>query len=134
MNYSWMLSLVLLLVACSKENRLERQLEKRTGKWDITAYSKNYYVHGQLEETEPISFSEAYMIFDEDGSMVLAIDEDVLGGTWGNTKDQLFFTGANGAFVFDIEKESKDEMTLEHTYERTDTTRKTNLFRIKRKK
>lgn len=113
--------LLIGLASCSKEKRVENQLTKKDGKWDVKSVEYRYYLAGSVQEsaTYPATGS---MQFKKNGSFFMNI---VIGagfsltssGTWTNTEDQINLLANGQASIIEIkEGPKKDKLVLVENY------------------
>jgi hypothetical protein len=113
--------LLIGLASCSKEKRVENQLTKKDGKWDVNSVEYRYYLGGSVQEsaTYPATGS---MQFKKNGSFFMNI---VIGagfsltssGTWTNTEDQINLLSNGQASIIEIkEGPKKDKLVLVENY------------------
>lgn len=107
----------LILAACSKENRIERNLWKKGGDWDITYYNYSFGTPGFSYTNE--SFNDCgNMNFNEDGTGTATFyingQTEVVAFTYSNTEDKmtLVYDGSS-AQVYSLNWK-KNVITLEY--------------------
>jgi hypothetical protein len=120
-NYAFLIGMVLLIQACSKEKKVKRFLKSGTGEWQVTAVNQKFYKNDTLKTDETYSPSEKY-VFDEHGNFAkvdyLDADQTIvywkIGGKWTNKADVLVLTYSSGYEVeIKILSIKKKEMMLE---------------------
>lgn len=84
--------LVIGISSCSKEKRIERQLEKKEGKWRIASLDYRYYVSNELQAAG--TYANAGKIeFGKKGTFTMTISingvPETSVGTWTNSKDEI---------------------------------------------
>ncbi len=106
--------LFLGLQACSKEKQIERSLQKRDGKWNITQLTYESYANGVLIDSY-IEYNNGYFIFEKDGSYIwksnssFSLDPD---GQWTNDASKITLKRNNYNEEYSIVESSKNKMTL----------------------
>lgn len=105
----------LLAQSCSKDKRIERSLEKKDGKWNISKYTYEEYANGSLSDSETY-LNAGNIVFDDNGVLIwtFIIDGDVemFGGQWSNDDESITLIIDGDAIKFDILERSRKEMKL----------------------
>lgn len=109
----------LLISSCKKEVKIEKNLWKKDGEWNIESYyskQESTYTPDNFEST----FNNAgTYTFNENGSgsYVLTFGGDSESGsfTYSNTEDKITFIIDNETKVFDIVEWKKNEMKITYT-------------------
>lgn len=126
-----LLAIVFLgLSACSKEKKIERSLIKKDGIWDVVNVHRLSYNNDGSVHSESNSDNYATFVFLKKGKFEWytfnSSTELVHEGIWVNTDDELMITRpkslipGNDAWVFEIVKQSKNEMTLHRISKKPD--------------
>src|SRR5690554_3673895 len=104
----------LLFVACSKENRIEKNLWKKGGEWNIESYQETYTNNEKPEDNYSETIVNAGTFkFDKDGSgtMVFKDGNDAYSEsiTYTNTETELTIFDSDGyGMIFDLDWERND--------------------------
>lgn len=116
-----LLSIVALgFTGCSKEKRIEKNLVRKEGKWNVQTYDYKYYYSNTYYPNESFSYSNAgNIVFEKNGTYIWTFtadgSSDISTGTWSNTADELTLIEDSDALKFKILDESRKEMKLEYT-------------------
>ncbi len=109
------LSLILLLVSCSKEKQIARHLGKKNGEWNIEQYNSENYENGVLKSSTSAENVGSF-IFDSQRVKITLEAPNVpfqkYTSAWSNTKKTLTISSVGFPLVFIIVSESKKEITL----------------------
>lgn len=118
--------LLIGLASCSKEKRVENQLTKKGGKWDVRSVEYRYYMGGSVQESATYP-ATGTMEFRKKGTYFLSI---VIGGgvslsssgTWTNTENQINLLSNGQPSVLEIKDgPKKGKMVLVETYSYPDS-------------
>jgi hypothetical protein len=121
-------AVMLVLASCSKEKKIEKQLVRKDGKWEVTNLQYRYYLNNELEGAN--SFVNAGTIeFNKKGSFVMTLtlsgSTQTTAGTWTNSEDKITITVNGETTVLRIDKApKKGEMDLEEVIDYNDTNEK----------
>lgn len=121
------LLVTLVITSCSKENRIEKNLWKKGGDWNINYYS---YSYGSDNPTSPIFPVETHAYdncgsfhFGKDGSGTITFTGDgsteTAAFTYSNTENELTIIVDNVAQVYKMDWE-KNVMTISYDKPTTD--------------
>ncbi|AEA44421.1 hypothetical protein [Fluviicola taffensis] len=116
------------LASCSKVKRVENQLTKKEGKWDVKSVDYKYYLDGSVEESDNYP-ATGTMEFKKNGSFFLNIFLGVVpltsSGTWTNTEDQITLIANGQPSVLKItDGPKKGKLVLVETYSYPDSNEK----------
>lgn len=112
--------LLIGLASCSKEKRVENQLTKKDGKWEIRSVEYRYYLNGSVQQSATYP-ATGTMEFKKKGSFIL---NAVVGtglyltssGTWTNTENQITLLSDGQPSILEIKDgPKKGKMTLVET-------------------
>lgn len=139
----------LLFVGCKKENRIEKNLWKGGGKWNIESIEyRETSSHFPADNYSEVTLNAGTMSFTKDGKASIILEEDndayIDHYTYQNTEDKLTLFDEDGdGIILDLEWK-RNEFTLSmkssHTYETLDenfspiTVTSTSSTKIKCKK
>ncbi|MCC6702205.1 MAG: hypothetical protein IT221_11825 [Fluviicola sp.] len=131
-----LLSTVFLLGACSKEQRIERWMHRKDGKWSIQSRSYQYFQDGVVMDSDYATNAGSF-VFDKNGSVIYNYvdvgESGSQGGTWTNTEDAISFIFNGEVVEMKISDESKKEMTLTWTEDYPSTGEKeVTVFKLAR--
>ena len=108
---------LITLSSCSKETRIEKNLWKNGGEWNVESYSAK-----QTSTFAPDNFDETQVnigtyTFNENGTGIYKnIGElESLDFTYSNTENKLSFTIGNNSQVYDIVEWKKDNIKFSYT-------------------
>ena len=108
---------LITLSSCSKETRIEKNLWKKGGEWNIESFSAK-----QTSTFAPDNFDETLVnigtyTFNENGTGIYKnIGElEPLSFTYSNTENKLSFTIGNNSQVYDIVEWKKDNIKFSYT-------------------
>lgn len=105
--------------SCKKENKIEKNLWKKGGEWNIESLVANQTSTNPADNFNETINNYGTFTFKKDGSgnYTITVDGDVETGTftYSNTKDQLTFIIDNQARVFDILEWEKNNMKISIT-------------------
>ncbi len=108
------------LASCSKEKRIERNLARKDGKWEVESYEYKYYYNGTFYPYESYTYANAgNFVFEKGGTYTWTFiadgESDVSTGTWSNSGDELTLARNSDVLKFKILEESKKKIKIEYT-------------------
>lgn len=126
------------LASCSKEKRIEKNLARKDGKWDVESYEYKYYYNGTFFPYDSFTYTNAgNFVFEKNGTYIWTFiadgDTDVSTGTWSNSGDELTLVQNSDALKFKILEESKKKIKIEYT-ETDGTEKETYTLTLKKDK
>ena len=108
---------LITLSSCSKETRIEKNLWKKGGEWNVESFSAK-----QTSTFAPDNFDETQVnigtyTFYEDGKGIYKHNAELLSGafTYSNTENKLSFTIGTDSQVYDIVEWKKDNIKFSYT-------------------
>ena len=106
------------LTSCKKETRIEKNLWKNGGEWNIESIVANQTSTNPSDNYNETVYNYGTLTFNKDGggNYIFTVDGDVETGTftYSNTEDKLTLIIGNEARVFDMDWE-KDELIISIT-------------------
>jgi hypothetical protein len=114
----FLMVIFLLATSCSKEKKIEKNLYKKEGKWNITTFTYSEFENNVLVDKETYGNVGSF-VFNKNktGIMTTNFDGDVYSEafTWTNSENEITIISGNDAIIFKIISESKKSMELEFT-------------------
>lgn len=108
-----------LLASCKKETKIEKNLWKDGGEWNIESMVANQISTNSADNFNETIYNYGTYTFKKDGSgnFVITVDGDVEAGifTYSNTEDKLTLIINNQARVFNIVEWEKNKMKISIT-------------------
>ncbi len=106
---------VLFAQSCSKEKRIEKSLEKKDGKWNVTKHVYEEYSNGILSDSETY-LNAGNIVFDDNGVIIWTLiadgDVETYGGHWTNDDESVTMVIDGEAIKLNIDERSKKELKL----------------------
>lgn len=103
---------------CKKENRIEKNLWKNGGEWNVESATISETSSNPVNNSTETIYNYGTLIFKKEGTCVLTTtldgDTDVYLYVYSNTEDKLRLTADNDPIVFDMKWE-KDKIELSIT-------------------
>ncbi|WP_343637725.1 hypothetical protein [Fluviicola sp.] len=108
------------LASCSKEKRIEKNLARKDGKWDVESYEYKYYYNGTYYPYDSFTYTNAgSFVFEKNGTYTWTFiadgESDISTGTWSNSGDELTLVQNSSTVKFKILEESKKKIKIEYT-------------------
>jgi len=108
-----------LVSSCKKEDKIEKNLWKKGGEWNIESFVSKLISTYQPDLFDETVYNIGTYTFNENGSGSYLITYDGFSETetftYSNTEDKLTFIIDNEAKVFDIIESEKNEIKISYT-------------------